>query len=134
MSAAFDLRTLLAILVGGGLGSVARYTVAVFVTARVGPGFPWATLLINVTGSLLIGIIAELSVTRAIAMPNVMRVFWMIGFLGGYTTFSTFSLDIVTLMGGDRTALLGLAYAVASVALGVLAAFGGMVLVRSAQL
>ncbi len=133
MGAAFDPRTLLAVLAGGGLGSVARYAVTVLVTARVGPGFPFATLLINISGSLLIGVIAELSQTREIGMTSVMRVFWMVGILGGYTTFSTFSLDVTNLIGGDRTALLGIAYALASVVLGVLAAYLGIVAVRALQ-
>ncbi|HEV7178960.1 MAG TPA: CrcB family protein, partial [Candidatus Baltobacteraceae bacterium] len=94
MTAAFDWRALAAILAGGGIGSVLRYIVFVVVTQRVGPGFPWSTMLINVTGSLIIGIVFELSQTRAIGMPHLMRLFLMTGVLGGYTTFSTFSLDI----------------------------------------
>lgn len=133
MSAALDLRALLAIALGGGLGSVVRYTVAVLLTARIGPGFPYATLLINVTGSLLIGIIFELSQTRVIGMPNIMRLFWMVGVLGGYTTFSTFSLDIVTLS-SDRTIMLALLYAAGSVVLGVIAAGLGIAAVRAVQL
>lgn len=133
MSAAFDPRVLLTILAGGGLGSVARYMVAVLMTARFGPGFPYGTLLINVTGSLLIGVISELSQTREIAMPNLVRLFWMVGVLGGFTTFSTFSLDTTTLV-GDRAPLLGLLYVLASVGLGVLAAYLGIAAVRAAQL
>lgn len=133
MSAAFDLRALLAIALGGGLGSVVRYSVTVLLTARTGPGFPYATLLINVTGSLLIGVIFELFQTRAVAMPNVMRLFWMVGVLGGYTTFSSFSLDIVNLT-GDRAPWLALLYAGASVVLGFLAANLGIAAVRSVQL
>lgn len=129
MSAAFDIRVLLAIAVGGGLGSVLRYVVAVLITTQTGPGFPWATMLINVTGSLLIGIIAELTQTRGVAASNVVRLFWMVGVLGGYTTFSTFSLDTLTLA-ADRAPLLAFSYACASVILGVTGAIGGMALVR----
>jgi fluoride exporter len=130
VSAAFDPRIVLAIAVGGGLGSVLRYVVAVFVTAQTGAGFPWGTLLINVSGSLIIGVIAELTQTRVFAMPNVMRLFWMVGVLGGYTTFSTFSLDAVTLA-GDRAPWIALGYVCASVVLGVLAATAGIAAVRA---
>jgi fluoride exporter len=129
MSAALDIRVLLAIAVGGGLGSILRYIVAVLVTARTGTGFPWSTLLINITGSLLIGAIAELTQTRVVAVPNFVRLFWMVGVLGGYTTFSTFSLDAVTLV-TDRAPLLALSYVVASVALGIFAAVAGVGIVR----
>ena len=130
MSAALDWRNLLAILAGGGIGSVIRYIVTVGVTQRFGPGFPWATLLINVTGSLIIGIVFEMSQTRAIGMPPVWRLFLMTGILGGYTTFSTFSLDMV-LLAGERAAGLALLYAVASVVLGLVAASAGVVFVRA---
>jgi fluoride exporter len=130
MSAALDPRVLLAIAVGGGLGSVLRYLVAFFVTAQAGPGFPWGTLLINITGSLLIGVISEITQTRAVGAPNLVRLFWMVGVLGGYTTFSTFSLDAVTLI-GDRVPWLALAYLCANVILGVIAAFIGIAAVRA---
>lgn len=129
MSAALDIRVLLAIAVGGGLGSVLRYVVAVLVTTQAGPGFPWATLLINVTGSLAIGAIAELTQTRGIAASNAVRLFWMVGVLGGYTTFSTFSLDAVRLA-ADRAPLLAISYVCASALLGITAAVAGMALVR----
>ena len=123
-------RALFAVALGGGLGSVLRYLVTLAVTQRAGPGFPWATLLINVAGSLVIGIIAELSVTRALGIGSVTRLFLMTGILGGFTTFSTFSLDIVTLA-SERAALLAIAYASGSVILGFAAAFAGIVLVRA---
>lgn len=123
-------RALFAVALGGGVGSVLRYLVTLAVTQRAGPGFPWATLLINVAGSLVIGIIAELSVTRALGIGSVTRLFLMTGILGGFTTFSTFSLDIVTLA-SERAALLAIAYASGSVILGFAAAFAGIVLVRA---
>ncbi len=130
MSAALDWRALLAILAGGGIGSVLRYVVTLGVTQRLGPGFPYATLIINVTGSLIIGIVFELSQTRSIGMPTIMRLFLMTGILGGYTTFSTFSLDIA-LLAGERAILLSFLYAAGSVVLGLAAAATGIVAVRS---
>lgn len=126
----FEWRAVLAIAIGGGIGSVMRYVVTVLVTQRLGPGFPWATLAINVVGSLVIGIVAELSLARSIAISPVTRLFLMTGILGGFTTFSTFSLDMVTLA-GERAALLACAYAGGSVVLGFVAAYAGIVLVRA---
>lgn len=133
MSAALDWRTLLAILAGGGIGSVLRYVVTLGVTQRLGPGFPYATLLINVTGSLIIGVVFELSQTRAIGMSPMLRLFLMTGVLGGYTTFSTFSLD-VALLAGERAVLLSIVYAAGSVILGLAAAVAGIIAVRSLSL
>jgi CrcB protein len=130
MSGALDWRNLLAILAGGGIGSVLRYIVTVGVTQRFGPGFPWGTFLINVTGSLVIGVVFELSQTRAIGMSPALRLFLMTGILGGYTTFSTFSLDLLLLF-SERAAAAAMLYAGASVVLGLAAAFAGVVLVRA---
>ncbi len=133
MSAAFDWRIIAAILAGGGIGSVLRYTVTILVTQRVGAGFAWLpTLLINVIGSLVIGAVFEMSQTRAFGISPLMRIFLMTGVLGGFTTFSTFSLDSVTLV-SDRALTLAIAYAGGSVVLGFAAAFAGIVAVRSMQ-
>lgn len=125
------LKSVLTVAFGGGLGAAARYIVNYMVVQRLGPGFPFGTLLINVTGSLLIGIIAELAATRTFGMPSSARLFLAVGVLGGYTTFSTFALDTVTLV-GDRAFAMATFYALGSVLLGVLAAFAGQVLVRFA--
>jgi CrcB protein len=130
MSGALDWRNLFAILAGGGIGSVLRYIVTVGVTQRFGPGFPWGTFLINVTGSLVIGVVFELSQTRAIGMSSTLRLFLMTGILGGYTTFSTFSLDLLLLF-SERAPASAMLYAGASVVLGLAAAFAGVVLVRA---
>jgi CrcB protein len=119
----------LAVFAGGGIGSVIRYALTFAITQRYGPGFPWATFLINVTGSFLIGICAEIIVTRANAPAPLARLFFMTGVLGGYTTFSTFSLDAINLA-GDRAVLLALAYVAGSVILGITAAFGGVAFAR----
>ena len=121
---------LAAVLLGGGIGSVARYLVTFGIAQRTGPGCPWWTLVINVTGSFVIGVVAELTQTRAFAGAPLVRVFLMAGVLGGYTTFSTFSLDTLQLL-GDRVALLALAYSAGSVILGVAAAFGGVAAARA---
>ena len=87
------------IALGGALGSVARYWVSGFVAQRYGETFPWGTLLINITGSLAIGFFATLTapdVGRVLASANL-RKFFMIGVCGGYTTFSSFSLQTLNL-------------------------------------
>lgn len=127
-----DWRTLAAIALGGGFGSVLRYVVGFAITQRLGPGFPWGTFVINITGSLIIGLVAELSATRALGITPLVRVFLMVGVLGGYTTFSAFSLDMVTLV-GDRAAGLALLYGFGSLACGFAAAFAGVALVRALQ-
>ncbi|MGR4064553.1 MAG: fluoride efflux transporter CrcB [Vulcanimicrobiaceae bacterium] len=115
---------------GGAIGSILRFAVATIAAQRLGPGFPWGTLVINVTGSFVIGVVAELVQTRLVGSAPLVRSFLMIGVLGGYTTFSTFSLDMLTLV-GDRAPFLAAAYAVASVLLGLLAAFAGLASMRA---
>ena len=124
------MQNILAVATGGAIGSVLRYAVGFAFVQRFGPGFPWGTLFINVTGSLLIGIIAELSTTRAFGISPVLRVLLAVGVLGGYTTFSTFALDALTLT-AERAQLLALAYVLGSVVFSILAAFAGVVAVRS---
>ena len=86
------------IFIGGGLGSIARFAASGLVARLVGETFPWGTILVNVTGSFLIGFIATLTGTegRWLVSPSA-REFVMIGVLGGYTTFSSFSLETLTL-------------------------------------
>ena len=84
--------------IGGALGSLARYWIAELFAALGVVSFPWATLVANVSGSLLIGLLAALTGPdgRVLVAPEV-RAFWMVGFCGGYTTFSSFSLQTLTL-------------------------------------
>jgi CrcB protein len=90
--------TYLLVALGGALGSMARFWVGGVVGARFGETFPWGTILINITGSFVIGVIFSLTDTggRWLAPPNT-RVFLMTGICGGYTTFSSFSLQTLTL-------------------------------------
>ena len=88
---------LLLVLAGGGLGSAARYLVGVWVRTRFGEAFPWDTLAVNVAGSFLIGLIAALADDRGGMSSNV-RLFLIVGVLGGFTTFSSFALETVRLV------------------------------------
>ncbi len=114
---------------GGAIGSMLRYLVGLWAVHRFGSGFPWGTLGVNITGSFLIGVLAEVIMRKFGASPD-MRVFLITGILGGYTTFSAFSLDAITLVErGDI--MLSAVYVIASVALSILAVFSGLALVRA---
>ena len=84
---------------GGALGSMARFGVAKAVTALTGPKFPWGTLLINIGGSFVIGWFGTLTGSRGtVSVPPDIRIFVMVGICGGFTTFSSFSLQTLELM------------------------------------
>lgn len=84
---------------GGALGSVARFWAAGWITRQWGDAFPWGTLLVNITGSFLIGFVATLTASdgRWTTGPSF-RTFFMVGICGGYTTFSAFSFQTLNLM------------------------------------
>ena len=86
----------LAVAIGGALGSVARYALSSWIFDITSHKFPYATLIVNVAGSFVMGILFVVVVERA-ALPAVMRSLLMIGFIGAFTTFSAFSLDALGL-------------------------------------
>lgn len=89
------MQQILFIAIGGSLGAVARYGLSTFVYHTTSDIFPWGTLVINLTGSFLIGVFIELFDTAII--PSEWRSFITIGFLGAYTTFSTYTLETINL-------------------------------------
>ena len=113
---------------GGFLGANARYFVAGWVATRVGSIFPYGTLLINATGSFALGVLMGLAET-SIVSPTI-RLGLGIGFLGAYTTFSTFSYETLRLA-EDGSLLLAAANAVGSVTISLLAALAGLLLGRA---
>jgi CrcB protein len=119
---------ILAVAAGGSLGSVARYLVAIGFGKLLGPKFPWGTLVINVTGSLLIGLFIGLFAVRW-SLPQAVRIFLVVGICGGYTTFSTFSLDSFYLIERGEVAAAA-AYMISSVVLSVGAVIAGIQIVR----
>jgi len=124
-----QLGVLLAIAIGGGLGSLARHYLSTGVYSVTGSTFPYGILAVNVLGGLIMGIVVELGALK-LSYSLEMRAFLTTGILGGFTTFSTFSLDTALLI--ERGDWLGAAiYMVASVLLSVGALFGGLWLVRS---
>jgi len=115
------------VMVGGAIGAGARHLVGYAMLARLGPGFPWWTLAVNVVGSLamglLIGHFARSGTTEAA------RLFLGVGLLGGFTTFSSFSMEFWLLFERGQTAQAA-AYAVASVAGAIMACGIGMLVMR----
>lgn len=118
----------LIVFIGAGCGGAVRYGVNILVANLIGLGFPWATLSINVLGSLLMGVLTELFVLRS-GLPQELRLFLTTGILGGFTTFSTFSLDAVGLWERGESLQAAL-YAGASVVLAFTAVIVGMMVTR----
>lgn len=120
--------TLLAIAAGGALGGSARYALLLLVPHE-GTGFPWATLAENVAGSFAMGALVVL-VTEVARPHRLLRPFLGVGVLGGFTTFSTYAVDIVALTrdGAPGTAL---AYLLATLAGALAAVWAGMALTRA---
>ncbi|HEY6357927.1 MAG TPA: fluoride efflux transporter CrcB [Vicinamibacterales bacterium] len=116
------------IAIGGSLGAIARYQVGNAIQARVPAGFPWGTFVVNVTGCLIMGLTTTLLTERLVVNP-AWRFLIPIGFIGAYTTFSTFELE--TFRANTEGAwLIGGLYAVGSVAVGYLALWAGVVAAR----
>ena len=120
---------ILAVAVGGAMGSVARYLVGIESGRLFGLNFPWGTLIINIVGSFLIGVFVELFALRW-DLSQFWRVFLTIGICGGFTTFSTFSLDAYLLLDRGQLFASG-AYVIASVVLSIAGLFAGLQLIRA---
>ena len=118
---------LLAIAIGGGLGTLARYGVSRLVHVAKDT-FPWATFVTNLTGAFMIGVFLTLILER-FPPTRFPRPFFAIGFLGGFTTFSTMAVETVTLC-KDGYPVLGIGYLLASVFFGLAACYLGIVLAR----
>jgi CrcB protein len=124
-----QLGLLLAIAIGGGVGSLARHYLSSGIYSVTGSAFPYGILVVNVLGGLIMGIVVELGALK-LNYSLEMRAFLTTGILGGFTTFSTFSLDSALLI--ERGDWIGAAlYMIGSVLLSVGALFGGLWLVRS---
>ena len=122
------IKACLIVAAGGALGAVGRYLVTTSTAALLGGGFPYGTLVVNVAGSFLLGALVEL-LALVWSPSHEVRIFLVTGFLGAFTTFSAFSLDVITQFERGNNALAVL-YVVASVALSVLALVAGLRLMR----
>lgn len=119
---------MVAVAVGAAVGANLRFLLAGWVAARYGSAFPYGTLLINVLGSLLIGVVLGLAAER-VSLAEPLRLLLVTGLLGGFTTFSTFSYETYGLIIGGNWPAAAL-YAALSMALGLLAVILGVTLVR----
>ena len=134
MTAIAPLPSLLYVALGGAAGSVLRYqagrAIAHWIGARAATAFPWATLTVNVVGSLAMGLLVGL-LARQAQGGEVWRLLIGVGLLGGFTTFSSFSMEVVLLM--ERGAIVTAAfYALVSVLAGVAGMMMGLALMRAA--
>ncbi|ORU93156.1 MAG: camphor resistance protein CrcB [Cycloclasticus sp. symbiont of Poecilosclerida sp. N] len=120
---------LLAIAAGGSIGALMRYLVSSGIHTWLGRGFPYGTLVVNIVGSLFMGLLYELFLQRLSVSPDVKAIL-LVGFLGAFTTFSTFSIETVQLMeqGDLFKAIINI---LASVILCVLAAWCGLQIARA---
>jgi CrcB protein len=119
----------LLVFIGGGLGSALRHTVNVICPKLFGTHFPYHTFIINITGSTVMGLIAGYLAFKGDAGQS-WRLFVMTGILGGYTTFSAFSLDAAVLYERGEIGLAAF-YVLGSVILSILGLFAGLALIRS---
>jgi CrcB protein len=120
---------ILAVGVGGGIGALIRYFVAGWIQPAWWQGFPFAIFVVNITGGLVMGLIAAGAALKFQMTPE-MRAFLTTGILGGYTTFSTFSLDSALLIERGAYAQAA-AYVVGSAVLSILAIFAGFWIMRA---
>jgi CrcB protein len=118
----------LLVFIGGGLGSVLRHIVNVTCPRFLGTNFPYHTFIINITGSTVMGLIAGYLAFKGDA-AQAWRLFLMTGILGGYTTFSAFSLDAAVLYERGEIGLAAL-YVLGSVVLSIIGLFAGLALIR----
>lgn len=120
---------ILLVALGGGLGASARYLTNLAALRIAGPSFPWGTITVNIVGSFLMGVLIA-ALARRTGTSMEMRSFLATGFLGGFTTFSAFSLDFAV-MWERGNQWHGAVYLGASVLLSIMALFAGLAFVRA---
>ena len=117
------------IAIGGAAGALGRHLLSVYLGQLIGGGFPWAILTVNVLGSFLLGVITGLAAQSVFVTPEV-KALVTVGFLGAFTTFSAFSLDIVELCERGHWPL-AFFYICASVLIAVFGLMGGVMVVKA---
>lgn len=119
----------LIVFLGAGIGGALRHGVNVAAFRLLGAGFPWGTLAVNVAGSFVMGLVAEYFALRS-GLPQHWRLFLNTGILGGFTTFSAFSLEVALLYERGELIPAGL-YVLASVLLAIAGLFAGLYVIRA---
>ena len=122
-----QIKSMLLVFIGGGIGSVSRLLADRWVREAHSSVFPWSTLMVNMLGCLLIGVFMQL--IERLGLPSAWKWLLITGFCGGFTTFSTFSMEIVGLLSVQKIAI-ALLYLSLSVILGVLMAVLGVFFVK----
>ena len=122
---------LILVMAGGAVGAGARHLVGRASLSLFGPGYPWGTLAVNVFGSLAMGILAGLLARGLVAGEETTRLLIGVGVLGGFTTFSSYSLEAVQMI-ERRQIGLAAAYVIGSVVLAIAALFVGLMVARRA--
>ena len=120
--------SILLVMLGGALGAGFRFQIGQFTLRALGPGFPWGTWIVNLGGGLLMGLLAG-TLARGAGQAEPLHLFLGVGVLGGFTTFSAFSLEAFNMLSRGQ-ATLAIAYAISSVAGSVLMLFFGAQLAR----
>ncbi len=115
--------------IGGCLGSILRFWLGSYIGSKMGTRFPYGTFVINITGSFLIGLVFALLTARTFLSPN-WRYLIPIGFIGGYTTFSSFEFETLRSIQDGQLGL-GLLYVALSVVVGFVAVWGGVIAGRA---
>lgn len=127
------MKSLILVMLGGGLGAGLRHLVGKLALGALGPGLPWGTFAVNVLGGLamglLVGALARFGDTIAASHAHDVRLLLGVGLLGGFTTFSAFSLEAVLMIERGQL-LLASGYAIGSVASSIAALFAGLALMR----
>ena len=118
-----------AVVVGGAIGAAARYLIMIAVGHWFGPGFPLATVVINIIGAFLLGSFVQMSALIWSPSPEL-RIFITVGILGSFTTFSSFALDVYMLWGRGET-IEATAYVAISIIFGIVAFFTGVSVFRT---
>ena len=120
---------LLRVMLGGAIGAALRYQVGRAALALAGPGFPWGTLTVNLAGGLLMGVLAGTAIGEA-GGDRPLWLFLAVGVLGGFTTFSAFSLELFAMIERGHVGI-AISYVLASVLGSVMLLFGGLWLTRT---
>lgn len=118
------MNMIFAVAAGGAIGATGRFLVGRFMLNLMGPGYPWGTLTVNIFGSFLIGSIVGAMATRY-SLSHAWQGFLVVGVLGGFTTFSAFSLEVALMIEKHQLSQAAI-YALTSVIIGVLALFAGL--------